>query len=252
MKITTLSKKEIGLMARLEFEGREIYTREEIVGFCGNKRKAGYLIKKLLEKRRLIKLIKGIYILIPLKAPYGQWMANEYLIARALAREANYYIGYSSVFNSYGFTDQVARGISIINDKYSLRKTIGDIEYRMIKVRPNRLYGLEKRTVKNEEIVFPKKERALIDVFVFYDIDKAYGILREQTKKINWKLLIEYLSLYPVQGVRRRMGYFLEKIKPNNGLLVEIKVGKKGFSPLYRNRPNKGEINKKWRVIVNG
>lgn len=35
----TLSSKEIDLLTRLEFEGKEIYTKEEINRFCGNKQK---------------------------------------------------------------------------------------------------------------------------------------------------------------------------------------------------------------------
>lgn len=49
----TLSSKEIDLITRLEFEGREIYTRKEIDFFCGNRKKSSYLIKKLLEKKKV-------------------------------------------------------------------------------------------------------------------------------------------------------------------------------------------------------
>ncbi|MBU4292783.1 MAG: hypothetical protein KJ770_01855, partial [Actinobacteria bacterium] len=90
----TLSTKEVDLMTRLEFEGKEIYTRKEINFFCASRQKGAYLIKKLLEKKRLRKIIKNIYLFIPMKAPQGRWAGNEYLIAKALINEAKYYIGY--------------------------------------------------------------------------------------------------------------------------------------------------------------
>ena len=45
----TLSSKEIDLLTRLEFEGKEIYTKEEINRFCGATQKGAYLIKKQQE-----------------------------------------------------------------------------------------------------------------------------------------------------------------------------------------------------------
>jgi predicted transcriptional regulator of viral defense system len=248
----TLSTKEIDLISRLEFYGKEIYAKKEIISFCRDSKLAAYLIKKLLEKGRLRKIIKNLYLFVPMKAPGGLWAGNEYLIAKALARRANYYIGYATVFNSYGFTDQVAQLIQIVNDKYSVQKTFLGVRYKLIKVLPNRFYGLETRKIKNEEVVFPTKERAMIDVFEFYGIRKAYAILKDQFAKLNKTLFVEYLSKYPVLRVRRRVGFFLETLGVDKKFLSRIDVGEKGYTPLYDTGSNKGEINKIWRVIING
>ena len=251
-KIKTLSGREIELLTRLEFEGKEIYTRKEIISFCKDKRNAVYLIKKLLEKKRLRKIIKNIYFLVPMKAPQGRWTANEYLISKALARKATYYIGYSTVFNSYGFVDQIAQLVHVVNDRYSMSKTIFGVPYKLMKVLPNRFYGLEKRKINHEDVIFPKKERAMIDVFEFYSVSGACNILRNQMDKLNMALFIEYLTQYPVQSIRRRIGYFLEQLDISKNFLNKIDVGEKGYSPLYYSRSNKGKINKRWRLIING
>lgn len=252
MKIRSFSAAEIGLLTRLEYEGKEIYTREEIISFCKTKPKAAYLIKKLLEKKRLRKVVKNVYLLVPMKAPGGQWAGNEYIIAKALARGANYYIGYSPVFSSYGFTDQVARGIYIINDQYSVRKDIFGTAYKMVKVLSDRLYGLEERRIGNEFVVFPKKERAIIDLFEFYDTYRAADILNKQLKQLDLPLFIEYVAQYPVRIIRRKIGYLLERSGIKGNLLNKIKVGNKGYSPLYGKRSGRGKINKRWRIIING
>ena len=250
--IKTLSGKEIELLTRLEFEGKEIYTRQEIVSFCESKQRAGYLIKKLLEKKRLISILKKVYFLIPMKAPGGQWSPNEYLVAKALARGARYYIGYSSVFNSYGFTEQVSQMIFVLNNRYSMSKTILGVAYKMKKVLPDRLYGLEERAINREKVIFPTKERAVLDVFEFYDVNQACNILSEQIEKIDVKLFVEYSARYPVQIIRRRIGYFLERLGTDKTLLNKIDAGERGYSPLYDNRSKKGKIDKKWRLILNG
>lgn len=249
----SLSAREIELLNRLEYEGKDIYTRKDIVSFCsGNKKKGDYLIRKLLKKQRLKKIIKNIYLFVPMKAPRGIWSGNEYLIAKSLSRGAKYYIGYATAFNSYGFTDQIAQVIHVVNERYSMRKTILGVRYKLIKVLPNRLYGLETRRIKQEDVVFPAKERAMIDVFEFYDVQKAYNILKDRINKIDVGLFAGYLAQYPVQKLRRRIGYFLGRLGVDKNLLNKIDIGEKGYSALYDTGSNKGPIDKRWRVIVNG
>lgn len=247
-----LSTKEVDLITRFEFEGKEIYTKEEINFFCGNRQKGAYLIKKLLEKKRLKKIIKNTYLFIPMKAPQGRWAGNEYVVAKALINGAKYYIGYSSVFNSYGFTEQVAQMIHVVNDKYSIKKTLGGVRYKLIKVLPNRIYGLETRKISREDVVFASKERALLDTFEFYAVKKASVILTEQLKNIDVTVFVDYVARYPVQVVRRRIGFFLQKLGVSQKMLNKIDVGQKGYSFLYDTEAKKGKVNKKWRIIING
>ncbi len=133
-----------------------------------------------------------------------------------------------------------------------MSKTIFGVPYKLMKVLPNRFYGLEKRKINNEDVTFPKKERAVIDVFEFYNINRAFKILRNQMDKLNMTLFIEYLTQYPVQSIRRRIGYFLEQLDISKNLLNKIDVGEKGYSPLCYSCSNKGKINKRWRLIING
>ena len=251
-KYNGLTPNEIGLLARLEYEGKEVYTRADIISFYGDESKVDYLIRRLLIKNRLRNIVKNVYLFIPMKAPGGKWAGNEYVIAKALARGANYYIGYSSVFNSYGFTDQVAQMIHVVNEKYSLEKKVGGIRYKLIKVLPNRMYGLETRRIDKEDIVFASKERALIDAFDFYGVKKGFNILTEQFSNMDMAVFVDYVARYPVQIIRRRMGYFLEKLGVFKKLLNKIDVGLKGYSFLYDTEIKKGKADKRWRIIVNG
>jgi len=247
-----LTPNEVDLLARLEYEGKEVYTRTDIIPFCGDESNAEYLIRRLLIKKRLRHIVKNVYLFIPMKAPGGKWAGNEYVIAKALTRGANYYIGYSSVFNSYGFTDQVAQMIHVVNEKYSLIKKVGGIRYKLIKVLPDRIYGTETRRIDKEDIVFASKERALIDAFDFYGVKKGFNILAGQISNMDMSVLMDYVARYPVCVIRRRMGYFLERLGVPQKLLSKIDVGIKGYSFLYDTEAKKGKADKRWRVIVNG
>jgi len=142
--------------------------------------------------------------------------------------------------------------IHVVNDKYSLKKTIGGVRYKLIKALPDRIYGLESRRINRTEIAFASKERALIDAFGFYDVKKAADILAEQLKNMDVKVLVDYIARYPVQILRRRMGYFLEKLGVSRKLLGKIDTGIKGYSFLFDTDIKNGKIDKRWRVIVNG
>ena len=251
-KYNGLTPNEIGLLARLEFEGKEAYTRADIISFYDDESKVDYIIRRLLIKNRLRNIVKNVYLFIPMKAPGGNWAGNEYVIAKALARGTNYYIGYSSVFNSYGFTDQVAQMIHIVNEKYSLEKKVGGIRYKLIKVLPNRMYGLETRRIGREDIVFTSKERTLIDAFDFYGVKKGFSILTEQLRNMDKAVFVDYVARYPVCIIRRRIGYFLERLGAPQRLLSKVDAGIKGYSLLYDTEVKKGKTDKRWRVIVNG
>lgn len=114
------------------------------------------------------------------------------------------------------------------------------------------MYGLESRRINNEDIVFASRERALIDVFDFYNVKKGFNILATQLSKIDVAVLVDYTARYPVQLIRRRMGYFLEKLEVPRKLLSKIDTGIKGYSFLYDTDAKKGKADNRWRVIVNG
>ncbi|MCB9757945.1 MAG: hypothetical protein H6753_05955 [Candidatus Omnitrophica bacterium] len=251
-QLSALTSEEVDLMMRLEWARKPIYTREELYAQCKNKSKADYLIKQLLRKSRLKSLSKNIYLLIPIRVPGASWGVNEFLASKALVRGSRYYIAYSGVFNSYGFTEQVAAMVHVINEKYSLKKNICGVRYQFIKKKADRFYGLVPRMIDGEEIVFPSKERALIDVFEFYGDKSAEQILKAQLSRINVELLVEYVVQYPVVAIRRRMGFALENCGVEKRLLKKIQVGDRGYTPLYNFLVRKGPINKSWRLIING
>lgn len=69
---------------------------------------------------------------------------------------------------------------------------------------------------------------------------------------IDVVIFIDYISRYPVQIMRRRIGFSLEKLETSQKTLTKRDPGQKGYSFLYDTEEKIGKINKKWRVIING
>ena len=66
--IKGLSKREIEIIANLEFDKKYFFTSEDIDKFSKNKVQRYNIIKNLLKKKRIVKLNKKKNYLIPIKA----------------------------------------------------------------------------------------------------------------------------------------------------------------------------------------
>ncbi|OVE73600.1 hypothetical protein BVX93_01195, partial [bacterium B13(2017)] len=198
--ISALGQKEAELVARLTFEEKDIVTAQELDTFLPDDffyRKQ--LVYNLKKKKILIPIKRGVYIFVPLEAvPTGR-RVSEFLIASVFFPKNNYYyIGYSTMFNYYGFTDQQFQIVYVLNTIRCMKKTIAGVSYKFVKIPSDRFYGLEKIIIKNKKIIVSTKERTLIDLIYFNKpvggIERAAEILRRFAleKKCNVKKLIDY------------------------------------------------------------
>ncbi len=255
-----LNPQEIEVISRLTYEKTTIITLSQFDNYfrfpstVRNK-----ILWKLKKKGILVSIKKGLYIFSPLEnGPAGRNI-NEWLIPCSLFPNNNYYVGYSQMYNYYGFTDQIFQQMFIINTSTQSERKIGKIQFNLIKVSPDRMYGLKSIKVKEAEVIVSDKERTLVDL-VYYPkpvggLQKAFEILDYQVKSkfIDLKKLIKYASLFPIISTRKRIGFILEKAGVD---LMELKpVLKKvegtSLTTLYDGNSRKGKINKRWGIIEN-
>ena len=80
-KITGLSQREVKIIAWLEFYQKYFFTIKEIEQFFKNKSQRYNTMKHLLKKKRIVKLNKEKYYLIPIKARTGGWTEDPFILA---------------------------------------------------------------------------------------------------------------------------------------------------------------------------
>ncbi len=254
---TNLSKDEIYLISRAEYEKQKLITTEFARKLFPDKNKASRVLVFLAKKGRIIRIEKGKYILVPIKAPNQQWMPNEFIVASLWMGKTPYYIGYFTMYNYWGFTDQIPRTIFILNTGKSSRKEIGGIRYEAVKVKKEKYYGVKKIKVEDQEVFISDKERTLVD-FVHNPLGSMRNFeiaLKDNIKNIDVEKFIEYLVQFPVVSVRKRAGFLLEEAGISKQKLTPLRkaIGtKRVLTPLdpYK-KSRKGKINKEWKVIVN-
>ena len=132
MKYKGLSKDEVYLISKAEYESRKLITREFTFKLFNSSRKADNILSRLKKKGRLIQITRGKYIVVPLKAPDQLWSPNEFVTAKFWMEGAKYYIGYFTMYNYWGFTDQVPQTVYILNTKRSVTKNICNIRFKLV------------------------------------------------------------------------------------------------------------------------
>ena len=255
--INSLTQIEAEIIARLSYEEKDIVTAKELDSYLPSdfqyRRKLVYSLKK---KRVLIPIKNGVYIFVPLDAiPTGR-RVSEFFIPSTFFPKNDYYIGYSTMFNYYNFTDQQFQTIHVFNPRISKARTIAGLFFKFIKISPKKMYGLEKIIIKGKEVIVSSKERTLIDL-VYYNksvggMNEAIDILKRfiEEGKCDVKKLINFSVRFPEIKTRKRIGLALEKIGVSEFFLKPLakSVEKTSLISFLDNR--RGKINKKWRAII--
>ena len=253
-----LSKDAVYLLSRSEFEKQKVITTKYAVKVLGSYRKAASMLGALAKRNRLIQLRRGRYLLVPLKAPNQLWMPNEYVVAALWMDEVPYYIGYVSMYNYWGFTEQIPQSVTVLNTMKEWKRNIKNIKYIAVKISPRQMYGIKKIRIDEEDICISDKERTLVD-FIFKPMgswENVQAVINGQIGKIDIQKFIRYLIKFPVAAVRKRAGLMLERAGVPQKDLAELKksIGAKNtyinFNPFVKSR--KGKVNQCWKVIING
>ena len=252
-----LGPKEAELVARLSYEKKTIVSAREIDSFLpADFKYRKQFVYNLRQKKILTPIKRGVYIFTPLESIPSGLRVNEFLIPKIFFPRNNYYIGYSTMYNYYGFTDQLFQTVYVINTSLCSVKEICGIIYKFVKVPANRMYGIETIKINDTDVEVSSKERTLVDLIYFNKpvggISPAVEIVKKivSKKECNIKRLIEYAALFPNVAVRKRMGLILENLDVVPALLRPLakSVEVTALSSLTGSR--RGGINKKWRVIV--
>ena len=112
-----LSKKEIEIVSWLEFEKKYFFSAKDIDNFSKNKTQRYNIVKNLLKKKRIVKLNRTKYYLIPIKAKSGSWTEYPFIIVDEICNGNNYFIGGWAAANYWGLTEQIPMWTEVYTTK---------------------------------------------------------------------------------------------------------------------------------------
>jgi predicted transcriptional regulator of viral defense system len=249
---------EMNIVARLTYEKKTIVTVKEMDQLFSLSPEDRKQIVFRLKKKKILSPIKpGVYVFSPLEAGPEGMGVDELLIPPLFFPKKNYYVGYSTMFNYYGFTGQLFQTVYVLNTTKRMEKIICGLSYKFIKIMRNRIYGIEKIKIKDEEVNISSKERTLIDLIYF---NKPVGGIINASKlfteivnndKCDLKKLVKYAVFFPNIKTRKRIGLILDEAGVPENILKPLLKSIEKTSIGSFNASRKGTLNKKWRVIVN-
>lgn len=223
------------------------------------------LLYNLSRRGLILKLWRGFY-LVPDRLPTGgKWSPSPYLIINKYMGEleAKYQVSGPVVFNSYGYSTQLASQFVIYNNRVSKKVDIRQYKFVFVKVDEARLgatkefqpYGESKDAVA----IFSSQPRMLLDAVADYKrfgtLPEAYGwiLAAIKEKKVSIKALVDVACEFGNTTSKKRMGWLLEKADPKNKELSRIAkaIPKTNFLVPLLPENFDGTINQKWGVIEN-
>lgn len=255
-----LSPRETEAIARLSYEKAVVVTLEQMKGWL--KYPSGIFertVARLKRKGILKDIKKGVYFYSPLENGSAGTTLNEYLVPPILFPGGGYYIGYTTMFNYYGFLDQIPQTMYVLNTSIQRKKVIGRTSFKFLKIASNRIYGVKKLSIRNSQVLVSDRERTLVDLIYFPDpvggLKTAFLILQKEIRrgKIDIERLIRYTVRFPGKTTRKRIGYILERsgVKKSDLKPLMNSVKRSSLTTLYDSKSRKGSIDNNWKVIIN-
>ena len=157
--IKSLSESEVRIIAELEFNNKYYFTREDISSYFNSKSKLNYTIHRLISKKRILKLSRNKYYLIPIKAPKGKWVDRAFIIADEIFNGKNYYIGGWASANYWNLSNQVPMKIEIYTNKRNGKLKVLNTEFIFRKTTQKRIDNSVKRELNSHSFkILNKKE----------------------------------------------------------------------------------------------
>lgn len=208
------------------------------------------VLYRLQQKGAIERIEKGKYLIIPLGAEKGKYTLHEFVIGSLLVEP--YSIAYWSALNYYSLTEQIPTTIFIQTNtkKFNINPKVFGIQYKIIKIKKEKMFGIRKEWIEETKINITDKEKTIIDCL---DLPQYAGGIIEVAKalknnKFDRKKLENYTQRIGNSGVLRRLGYLCELLN------IKIKLPKlniRNYLLLDPTMPNKGPKSAKWRLIIN-
>lgn len=154
-----LSKKELAIVSWLEFYNKYFFGIGEIRHFFKSNSQRYNVTKNLLKKKRVIKLNRTKYYLVPIKAKSGSWVENPFIIADEIFDGNNYFVGGYAAANYWKFSDQIPAQMDIYTTKRQGKKEILNTRFVFHRTTKKSLEkAVTKKIEKHDFRVLGKKE----------------------------------------------------------------------------------------------
>jgi predicted transcriptional regulator of viral defense system len=256
----TLGKISSELITTLSSQDRVIFTisdAQKITKKChATTRK---LINRLIDKKWLIRLVPGKYLIVPLSAgENAEFSENWYVVAKHLIEPNLYYLSHYSALDIHEMTTQPLMTVYITTPvRRRVSKVLG-ASFLFHYAKQSKFWGIEDVWVKpTERVRVSDLERTIVDCLNnptlcggISELAKGLWIKRND---INYSKLKKYVERFGSKAVAKRLGFLLELYGvADKGMIEKLrKFVTPSFVLLDSSLPATGKYQSSWFIRVN-
>lgn len=258
--LKSLGDTEARLLSSLSSKGKGVFTladaREATNGSYAATRK---LVHDLTEKKWLIRLTKGKYLIVPLEAAEtGEHSENWFVIAEKLIHPKPYYISHYSALDIHEMVTQPVMTVYISTPIRRIPKNILGATFRFIYTKPEDLWGIEEVWVtQSQKVKTSDLERTILDCLDRPDLcggisEVSKGIWTKRNE-IDYSKLANYAKQLERKSVIKRLGFILETYSLGNQEMLSAlkKELTNSYTLLDPSLPVSGRFKSSWKVRAN-
>jgi predicted transcriptional regulator of viral defense system len=261
--IRALGDTEAHLLLTLASQGRHVFTTTAAHTILGGARHlTNKMLARLNQKRWVLRLQRGLYLLLPLEAGIeGKYSIHPFRIAPYLAEP--HAIAYWSALHHYGYTEQIPSTTFVATTTRRASTTL-EIEelgltYRFVVLAEDKFFGLRSIWIEGQEVAMTDPAKTVIDCLDHPEycggiIEAAKGLHSALTEgDISANQLTDYADRMENRTIFKRMGYLAELL----ALSVEEELERwhrdlsAGYGLLDPLAGDDGPYNSRWQLRLN-
>ncbi|MBI5635443.1 hypothetical protein HY993_00595 [Candidatus Micrarchaeota archaeon] len=154
-----LSSKELEVISFLEFGEKYYFTRTDVKNFFKNANLLSFYLHKLMKKKRIIKLNRRKYFLVPIKAKKGFWAEHPFILVDEIMNGSGYFIGGSYAGYYWKLIEQIPREIDVFTTKRQGTLSIFNIKINFHRTTQNNLKNSFQQKIAGHSFFILNKEK---------------------------------------------------------------------------------------------
>ena len=217
------------------------------------------LLSNMVKRGLLMRLKKGLYYIIPYEQEADAFMPDWHLIAEHLTKGTEHYIGYYSALQIHNLITQPSLKEQIVVAKQTRPSTlkIKNVTFQFIYHNEKHFFGSKKIWIDSfNKVTCSDLEKTFVDCL--FKPDYAGGIvevaraIHSSKDKINFDKILEYTQRFKSQAVIKRLGFLLETLDLETGIIKQLlKAKTASYVLLDTELPKSGKMISRWSIQQN-
>ena len=255
-----LGPRERRMLSELASSGMRLFKTEDAYPFWSSKHHARKALSRLESKGWLLRLERGLYLVVPLEAGLDrQWWEDPLAIATRLTPDGA--VAYWTAMHYWGMTKQVPRIIFVqtMRRRFRPQVTILGARYQFIQVVERKHFGVT--TLPGAGLTFriTDREKTLVDACDRPDLCGGVQQTVEALisgEPLDWYKVDNYLDRIGSGAIYKRLGYLVDGLDitmpDREGRLDRWRKSlSQGIALLDPGKERVGPVNTAWRIRVN-